>query len=81
MEINCSSYTAQYITALKIEANELIMAIGDNHSVSYSFVPDRTDHLTKYKCLDITHSLIMIEVQVIVRCKYEQSDICIVDKP
>ncbi|XP_052084700.1 uncharacterized protein LOC127721926 [Mytilus californianus] len=67
MEIKCSSDTVQYITALLIESNELIKAIGDNYSVSYSFKPDRTDHLTKYKCMDITHSSIVIEVQLIVR--------------
>ncbi|CAC5416909.1 unnamed protein product [Mytilus coruscus] len=67
MEINCSSDTSQYITALKIESNDSIKAIGDNQFVSFSFIPDRTDHLTKYKCVDITHAAIMIEVELIIR--------------
>ncbi|CAG2185956.1 unnamed protein product [Mytilus edulis] len=68
MEINCSTDKAQYITALKIESNGSILAIGDNQSVSYSFIPKRTDHLTSYTCVDITHSSIMIEVTLIIRC-------------
>ncbi|VDI35301.1 Hypothetical predicted protein [Mytilus galloprovincialis] len=67
MEINCSTDKAQYITALKIESNGSILAIGDNQSVSYSFIPKRTDHLTSYTCVDNTHSSIMIEVTLIIR--------------
>lgn len=71
MEINCSTDTPQYTTALKIESNETIKAIGDNQSVSYTFKPDRTDHLTKYKCVDSSHASIIIEVELIIKCKYE----------
>ncbi|CAG2185954.1 unnamed protein product [Mytilus edulis] len=67
MEIKCSTDKAQYITALKIESNGSILAIGDNQSVSYSFIPKRTDHLTSYTCVDNTHSSIMIEVTLIIR--------------
>ncbi|VDI46743.1 Hypothetical predicted protein [Mytilus galloprovincialis] len=67
MKINCSTDKAQYITALKIESNGSILAIGDNQSVSYSFIPKRTDHLTSYTCVDITHSSIMIEATLIIR--------------
>ncbi|VDI21736.1 Hypothetical predicted protein [Mytilus galloprovincialis] len=67
MEIKCSTDTVQYITGLHIESNGSIMAIGDNQSVSFLFIPDRTDHLTTYKCVDITHSSIMTEVKLIIR--------------
>ncbi|CAC5386336.1 unnamed protein product [Mytilus coruscus] len=67
MNINCSSDTKQYITALKIESNGTVKAIGDNQTVSFSFIPDRTDHMTIYKCLDIIHSSIMIEVELYIR--------------
>lgn len=72
LDINCTSVTGKFITALKLEVNGSIIEIGDNRSVNYSFTPDRTDHLTKYKCLDITHSSIMIEVTLSIRCKYVQ---------
>ncbi|CAC5400756.1 unnamed protein product [Mytilus coruscus] len=68
MEINCSSDTEQYITALKIESNGSVIAIGDNQSVSFSFLPNRKDHMTKYKCVDSTHSSIMLEVNLVIRC-------------
>ncbi|CAC5391387.1 unnamed protein product [Mytilus coruscus] len=67
MEINCSTDTEQYISTLKLESNGSIRAIGNNHTVSYSFIPDRTDHMTKYKCVDSTQSSIMIEVTLIIR--------------
>ncbi|CAG2208420.1 unnamed protein product [Mytilus edulis] len=67
MEIKCSTNTVQYITGLNIESNGSIMEIGDNQSVSFLFIPDRTDHLTTYKCVDITHSSIMTEVKLIIR--------------
>lgn len=73
MEIHCSSFTVQYITALKIKTNGSVIAIGDNQSVSFSLIPDRTDHLTKYKCVDSTHSSIMVEVKMIINCKYGRS--------
>lgn len=50
--ITCYSDTEQYITALKLESNGTTVATGDNQSVNYTFVPDRTNHLTKYKCMD-----------------------------
>ncbi|VDI04034.1 Hypothetical predicted protein, partial [Mytilus galloprovincialis] len=68
IEIKCSSDTEQYIDALKIESNGSIVAMGDNQSVSYSFIPKRTDHLTSYTCVDITHSSIMIEVKLNINC-------------
>ncbi|CAC5421328.1 HMCN [Mytilus coruscus] len=67
LDINCTSDTTQIITALKLESNGTIKAIGDNQTVSYSFIPDRTDHMTKYKCMDSAHSSIMIEVKLIIR--------------
>lgn len=70
MEINCSSDTEQFITALKLESNNSIKAVGDNQSVSYTFKPDRTDHLTKYKCVDSKELSMMIEVKLIILCKY-----------
>ncbi|CAC5385445.1 unnamed protein product [Mytilus coruscus] len=70
MEIHCISNTEQYNTDLKIETNGTVKATGDNKSVSYLFIPDTTDHLTIYKCVDSTHSSIMIEVKLIIRFKY-----------
>ncbi|XP_052084704.1 uncharacterized protein LOC127721928 isoform X2 [Mytilus californianus] len=67
MEMNCTSNTAQFNTALLIETNGIVKAIGDNQSVSYLFIPDRTDHLTIYKCEDRSHSSIKIEVKLIIR--------------
>ncbi|VDI51310.1 Hypothetical predicted protein, partial [Mytilus galloprovincialis] len=64
MEIVCSSDTEQYITALTLESNGTVKAIGDNQTVSYSFTPDRSDHLTKYQCVDGKHSSIMVEVEL-----------------
>lgn len=49
MEITITCYSD---TALKLESNRTTVATGDNQSVSYTFVPDRTNHLTKYKCMD-----------------------------
>lgn len=72
MKINCSTDTVQYITALKIESDGSIKAIGDNKTVSYSFIPDREDHLTKYKCVDSTHVSIMSETILTIMCKYVQ---------
>ncbi|CAC5382331.1 unnamed protein product [Mytilus coruscus] len=70
LDITCSSDTGQFIAALVLESSETIKAIGDNHSVSYSFKPDRTDHLSKYKCVDSKRSSIMIEITLFIRCKY-----------
>ncbi|CAC5405303.1 HNT [Mytilus coruscus] len=67
IELKCSTNTVQYITGLNIESNGLIIAMGDNQSVRYSFIPDKTDHLTTYKCVDITHPSIMNEVRLIIR--------------
>ncbi|CAC5391385.1 unnamed protein product [Mytilus coruscus] len=64
MDIKCSSDTKKYITALNIVSNGTVKAIGDNQTVSYSFIPDRTDHLTKYQCVDSKHSSIMVEVEL-----------------
>ncbi|CAG2208424.1 unnamed protein product [Mytilus edulis] len=64
IRIICSTDTGQYITALTLESNGSIKAIGDNQTVSYSFIPNRTDHLTKLKCVDSKHSSIMIEVEL-----------------
>lgn len=72
MEISCLSDTEQYITALKLESQGSLKAVGDNRSVSYLFIPDITDHLTAYTCVDSTHSSIMTEVKVIIMCKYSQ---------
>ncbi|CAC5382518.1 unnamed protein product [Mytilus coruscus] len=68
LDITCSSDTGQFIAALVLESNETIKAIGDNQSVSYSFKPDRTDHLSKYKCVDNNRSSIMIEITLFIRC-------------
>ncbi|CAC5393423.1 unnamed protein product [Mytilus coruscus] len=59
------TFTVQY--RVKIETNGTVKAIGDNKSVSFLFIPDRTDHLTIYKCEDSTHSSIMIEVKLLIR--------------
>ncbi|CAG2208423.1 unnamed protein product [Mytilus edulis] len=67
IEIVCSCDTEQYITALTLESNGTIKAIGDNQTVSYSFIPDRTDHLTTYQCVDSKHSSIMIEVELSIK--------------
>lgn len=48
MEINFSTDTEQYTTALKLESNGSIKAVGNNQSVSYSFIPVLSDHLTTY---------------------------------
>lgn len=79
MEINCSSDTVQYITALKLEVNGSIIAIGDNQSVSYSFIPNRKDHMTIYKCADSKHSSIHIEVKLLIRCKYLPKRFCFLE--
>lgn len=68
LDINCISAANKIITSLQLELNGSIIAIGDNQSVSYSFTPDRTDHLTKYQCEDSTHSSIMIAVTLVIRC-------------
>ncbi|CAG2190819.1 unnamed protein product [Mytilus edulis] len=68
IRIICSTDTGQYITALTLESNGSTKAIGDNQTVSYSFIPNRTDHLTKLKCVDSKHSSIMIEVELTIRC-------------
>lgn len=70
MEVNCTSKTAQYNTALMIKTNGIVKTIGNKQSVSYLFIPDRTDHLTTYTCVDSTHSSIMIEVQLFIRSKF-----------
>ncbi|VDI38099.1 Hypothetical predicted protein [Mytilus galloprovincialis] len=67
IEIVCSCDTEQYITALTLKSNGTIKAIGDNQTVSYSFTPDRSDHLTKYQCVDSKHSSIMIEVELSIK--------------
>ncbi|XP_071139187.1 uncharacterized protein [Mytilus edulis] len=36
-------------------------------NVNYSFIPDRTDHMTKYKCMDIIKPSIMTEVGLIIK--------------
>lgn len=53
-----------------LASNGTVKAIGDNITVTYSFIPDRTDHLTTYQCVDSKHSSIMIKVELTVRCKY-----------
>ncbi|VDI71493.1 Hypothetical predicted protein [Mytilus galloprovincialis] len=68
IHIICGSNAEQFITALTLESNGTIKAIGDNQTVSYSFIPDRTDHLTKYQCVDSKHLSIMIEVELRIRC-------------
>lgn len=73
LDINCTSVTRKFITTLNLEVNGSVKAIGDNHSVNYSFTPYRTDHLTKYICVDSKQSWIMIEVTLFIRCKYRQS--------
>lgn len=72
LDINCASETGQYLTALKLESNGTVKDIGDHQNVSYSIIPDRTDHLTKYRCVDSTHLSIMVEVELSIRCKYER---------
>ncbi|CAG2226348.1 unnamed protein product [Mytilus edulis] len=67
LDINCISAANKIITSLQLKLNGSIIAIGDNQSVSYSFTPDRTDHLTKYQCEDSTHSSIMIAVTLVIR--------------
>lgn len=78
--IKCTSVTRQFITTLELEVNGLIIAIGDNQSVIYSFTPDRTDHLTKYKCIDSKQSWIMMEVTLFISCKYIQSWPCYLEE-
>ncbi|CAC5382521.1 unnamed protein product [Mytilus coruscus] len=68
MTITCYSDTEQYITALQLESNGTGIALGDNQTVDITFIPDRTDHLSMYKCVDIIQSAITIEVQLIVTC-------------
>lgn len=67
MEIQCTSSTAQNKTSLQIITDGTVKAISDNQSVSYLFIPDKTDHLTIYKCTD---SSIMQDVTILIRCKY-----------
>ncbi|CAC5397789.1 unnamed protein product [Mytilus coruscus] len=64
LKIKCFSDRVQKITELKLESNGTIISTGDHTSVSYSFMPDRRDHLTKYKC---TQSYLMIEVTLVIR--------------
>lgn len=73
LDINCASETGQYITALKLESNGTVNAIGDHQNVNFSFIPDRTDHLTKYRCVDSSHSSLMVEVELSIRCKYVEA--------
>lgn len=70
MNITCSSEPKRYTSALKLETNGTVKAIGKKHTVRYAFIPDRTDHLTHFQCLDSNHSSIMIEVELSIRCKY-----------
>lgn len=70
MDIKCFSDTTKYISALDIVSNGTVKAIGNNKTVSYSFIPDRTDHLTKYQCVDRKHSSIRVEVELSIMCKY-----------
>ncbi|VDI51297.1 Hypothetical predicted protein [Mytilus galloprovincialis] len=67
MDIKCFSDTTKYINALDIVSNGTVKAIWNNKTVSYSFIPDRTDHMTKYQCVDRKHSSIMIEVELTIR--------------
>ncbi|CAG2232482.1 unnamed protein product [Mytilus edulis] len=50
--IICFSDSGQYITELQLDANGTTIATGDNHTVFFSFAPDRTHHLTTYTCID-----------------------------
>ncbi|VDI04036.1 Hypothetical predicted protein [Mytilus galloprovincialis] len=67
LDIICSSEPDQYITELKLESNGTVKAIGDNQSVSFSFIPDRTDHRRKFQCVDSNHSSIMVEVELTIK--------------
>ncbi|CAG2208418.1 unnamed protein product [Mytilus edulis] len=66
MTITCSSENEEYITALKLETNGTVIALGDNQTVDFKFKPDRKDHLSRYTCKDVMQSSITIEVQLIV---------------
>ncbi|VDI33491.1 Hypothetical predicted protein [Mytilus galloprovincialis] len=66
MTITCSSENEEYITALKLERNGTVIALGDNQTVDLKFKPDRKDHLSRYTCKDVMQSSITIEVQLIV---------------
>ncbi|CAG2208416.1 unnamed protein product [Mytilus edulis] len=68
LDIICFSDPEQYITELTLKSNGTVKAIGDNQTVSFSFIPYRTDHLTKFQCVDSNHSSIMIEVELSIRC-------------
>ncbi|CAC5421333.1 unnamed protein product [Mytilus coruscus] len=66
MTITCSSDNEQYITALTLESNNTTIAVGDNQTVDFKFIPNRNDHLSRYKCKDVIQSSITIEVELIV---------------
>ncbi|CAG2190820.1 unnamed protein product [Mytilus edulis] len=67
IEIICSSDPDQYITELTLKSNGTVKAIGDNQTVSFSFIPDRTDHRRKFQCVDSNHSSIMVEVELTIK--------------
>ncbi|VDI46712.1 Hypothetical predicted protein [Mytilus galloprovincialis] len=67
LHIICSSDPDRYITELTLKSNGTVKAIGDNHTVSFSFIPDRTDHRRKFQCVDSNHSSIMVEVELSIR--------------
>lgn len=69
MDISCFSDTLQDLT-LMLESNGTVRTVGDKKTVRYSFIPVRTDHLSKYECMARTHSSIMIAVKLDIRCKY-----------
>ncbi|VDI21738.1 Hypothetical predicted protein [Mytilus galloprovincialis] len=67
LDIICSSDPDRYITELTLESNGTVKAIGDNQTVSFSFIPDRTDHRRKFQCVDSNHSSIMVEVELFIK--------------
>ncbi|CAG2242066.1 unnamed protein product [Mytilus edulis] len=68
MTITCSSDNEEFITALKLETNGTVLALGDNQTVNFKHTPDRKYHLTRFKCEDVIQSSITIEVELIVTC-------------
>ncbi|VDI69596.1 Hypothetical predicted protein, partial [Mytilus galloprovincialis] len=66
MTITCSSDNEEFITALKLETNGTVLALGDNQTVDFKLTPDRKYHLTRFKCEDVIQSSITIEVELIV---------------
>ncbi|CAC5398587.1 unnamed protein product [Mytilus coruscus] len=84
MEIKCSSHKPRYVyfwVALIITSNGSFKAIGYNQSVSYSFIPNRTDHLTTYKCEPTALLSISAEVKLIIKLNLSDKTFNITTEP